>query len=145
MKTTAADRKTQVLEKTNIPCLYRSAASGIYYGIFTRGTEQVKKSLKTNDKELARRHLESLRQKVSRLNTKAGREIMFVDMANRWLESVGVSLKPSSRLRRETAIHGLKPWFPKTVRFSVTGCDPVIDTGEAKTSRYRVVPCNSSS
>jgi len=122
MKATTADRKTQVLEKTNIPCLYRSAASGIYYGIFTRGTEQVKKSLKTNDKELSRRRLESLRQKVSRLNTKAGREIMFVDMANRWLESVGGNLKPSSRLRRETAIHGLKPWFPKTVR-SISGDD----------------------
>jgi hypothetical protein len=91
------------LEKINLPCLYRSDASGIHYSIFTRGTVQIKKSLKTNDKELARRRLESLRQKVSRLNTKAGREIMFGDMANRWPESVGGSLKPSSRLRRERA------------------------------------------
>lgn len=113
MKTTT---QSQVLEKTNIPCLYRSDASGIFYGIFTRGSEQVKKSLKTTDKELARRRLESLRQKVARLNTKAGREIMFTDLAKRWLESVGGSMKPSSRLRRETAIHGLTPWFPKTVR-----------------------------
>jgi hypothetical protein len=101
-KTTTADRKTQVSEKTNIPCLCRSDASGIYLGIFTRGTVQVKKSLKTNDKELARRRLESLRQKRSRLNTKAGREIMFVDMANRWLESVGESSEPSSRLAEAT-------------------------------------------
>lgn len=115
MKTTSS-RQSQVLEKTNIPCLYRSDASGIFYGIFTRGSEQVKKSLKTTDKELARRRLESLRQKVARLNTKAGREFTFTDLANRWLESVGGSMKPSSRLRRETAIHGLMPWFPKTVR-----------------------------
>jgi len=32
MKTT---RKSQALEKTNIACLYRSTASGIFYGIFT--------------------------------------------------------------------------------------------------------------
>ena len=65
-----AIRKSQVLEKTNISCLYRSADSGMFYGIFTRKGDQVKKSLKTTDKELARRRLEALRQKVARLNTK---------------------------------------------------------------------------
>ena len=35
--------KSQVLKKTNIPCLYRSADSGIFYGIFTRKGDQVKK------------------------------------------------------------------------------------------------------
>jgi hypothetical protein len=65
--------KSQVLKKTNIPCLYRSSDSGIFYGIFTRKGDQVKKSLKTTDKELVHRCLEPLRQKVARLNTKVGR------------------------------------------------------------------------
>ena len=112
----SARPRRQVLEKTNIPCLYRANPSGIFYGVFTRRNEQIKKSLKTSDKELARRRLESLRQKVARLNTKAGREIAFVEIAKRWLESVGGGMKPSSRLRRETAIHDLQRWFPKTVR-----------------------------
>lgn len=76
---------SQALEKTNIPCLYISTASGIYYGIFTRGNRQVKKSLKTPDKELALRRLEDVRQKVAKLNTKEGRTATFADFADRWM------------------------------------------------------------
>ena len=83
-----AARKSQVFGETNIPCLYRSADSGILYGIFTRRGDQVKKSLKTTDKELARRRLEALRQKVARLNTKAGKAILFADLPNvGWIPS----------------------------------------------------------
>lgn len=109
-------RKTQVLEKTNIPCLYRSADSGIYYGLFKRRGDQVKRSLKTADKELARRLLEELRQKVSRLNTKDGKSILLEDLAKRWLDSVSGMLKESSRGRRLAAIKAVKPYFSNTVR-----------------------------
>jgi integrase len=108
--------KSQVLKKTNIPCLYRSADSGIFYGIFTRKGDQVKKSLKTTDKELARRRLEALRQKVARLNTKVGKAILFVDFAKRWLDTVGGGMKRSSRVRREAAINAVRPYFTNTVR-----------------------------
>ena len=109
-------RKSQTLEKTNIPCLYRSSDSGVLYGIFSRRGDQVKKSLKTTDKELAHRRLEALRQKVARLNTKAGKAILFADLAKRWLDTVSGMMKPSSSLRRETAINALKPYFTNTVR-----------------------------
>jgi hypothetical protein len=58
-------RKNQTLAKTNVPCLYRSKRSDIFYAIFTRLGGQIKRSLKTTDKELARRRLEDLRQKVA--------------------------------------------------------------------------------
>ena len=111
-----ATRKAQVLEKTNIACLYRSTDSGVFYGIFTRGQRQVKKSLKTTDKELARRRLEDVRQKVARLNTKEGRTATFADFADRWIGTIGGRLKPSSKLRRETAVGQIKPYFVGTVR-----------------------------
>lgn len=66
------------------------------------------KSLKPTDKELARRRLEALREKVVRLNTKAGKAILFGDFAERWVDVVVNMMKPSSRLRRETAIKALK-------------------------------------
>ena len=78
-----AIRKSQVLQKTNIPRLYRSCNSGVFYGIFTRKGDQVKKSLKTTDKELARRRLEALRQMATRLNTKAGEDSLIADPAER--------------------------------------------------------------
>ena len=111
-----AIRKSQTLEKTNIPCLYRSSDSGVLYGIFSRRGDQIKKSLKTTDKELARRRLEALRQKVARLNTKAGKAILFADLSKRWLDIISGMMKPSSRLRRETAINALNPYFTNTVR-----------------------------
>jgi integrase len=111
-----SSHKSQALEKTNIPCLYRSADSGIFYGIFSRKGDQIKKSLKTTDKELARRRLEALRQKVARLNTKVGKAILFGDFAKRWLDAVGGAMKRSSRVRRESAITALRPHFTNTVR-----------------------------
>ena len=107
MKTVAVSR-SQVVEKTNIPCLYRATNSGIYYGIFTRSGGQTKKSLKTTDKELARRRLENLRQNVAKLNTKEGKETVLAThdpkthalnggLAKVWLDRFGPRMKPSSR------------------------------------------------
>lgn len=111
-----ATHKSQTLEKTNIPCLYRSTDSDIFYGIFSHKGDQIKKSLKTTDKELARRRLEYLCQKVARLNTKVGKAILFVDFAKRWLETVGGGMKQSSRVRREAAINAIRSYFTNTVR-----------------------------
>ena len=124
---TTAGRKTQVLEKTNISCLYRSTDSGIFYGIFTRTGGQVKRSLKTNDKELARRRLEDLRQNVAKLNTKEGRKVVLATfspehkvltggLAKRWLDSFGPRMKLSSVERRVSAIKSLAPFFTNTIR-----------------------------
>ena len=110
------DHAIQVLEKVNIPCLYRSKASGVFYGIFSCPGGQVKRSLKTKDKELARRRLEELRQKVGRLNTKAGGNILFEDLADRWLEFAGAGMKPNSVYRRQTAINMLQRHFKNAVR-----------------------------
>ena len=126
MKTTKAS-KSQVLEKTNIPCLYRATRSGFYYGIFTRGGSQIKKSLKTTDKEQARRRLEELRQNIAKLNSKEGKETLFAvqhketkllngGLAKSWLDNHGPKMKPYSRERRASAIKALASYFPNTVR-----------------------------
>ncbi|MBI5818328.1 MAG: hypothetical protein HZA88_05020 [Verrucomicrobia bacterium] len=72
------DSGNQVLVKV-ATCLYRSVASNIYYGIYKRTGKQVKRSLKTTDKELARRRLEHLRERVAQLNTKRGSNILLDD------------------------------------------------------------------
>ena len=47
--------------------LYRSDSSGIYYALFKRDGKQIRRSLKTTDKELARRKLAELRRQVNRI------------------------------------------------------------------------------
>lgn len=112
---TPESSKGQQLENVG-ECLYRSTTSKIYYAIFKRGGRQIKQSLKTTDKELAKRRLEPLRQKVVRLNTKEAGDLLFADLAKRWLETKFGTLKPSSYERRQTSIASLKHYFKATVR-----------------------------
>ena len=97
-------------------CLYRSTTSGIYYALFKRGGRQIKQSLRTTDKELAKRRAELLRQKVIRLNTKESRTLLFLDLANRWLASRAGSMKASSFQRRRESLATFRHFFGSTVK-----------------------------
>jgi hypothetical protein len=59
------------------------------------------------------RQLEASCQKAARLNPKAGKAILFADLAKRWLARYRQRyiVKPTSRLRRETTINALKHYF----------------------------------
>lgn len=97
--------------------LFRSRSSGIYYALFKRDGKQIRRSLKTDDKDLARRRLEELRSKVNRLADLTGKAIAFEDVAKRWLDAISATLKGASHRRRESAINSLKPFFKgKTIR-----------------------------
>ena len=92
--------------------LYRLKTSGTYYALLKRGGKQIRKSLKTKDKELAVRKLGELREKVSRLNTdKDLRNITFEELASRWLTVKSSRIKASSLSRIERCIKGLTPFF----------------------------------
>ena len=63
--------------------LYRLNTSGGYYALLKRGGKQYRKSLKTTDKELAKRRLGELREKVGRLSTDKGiRNITFDELSS---------------------------------------------------------------
>ena len=82
--------------------LYRLKTSGTYYALLKRGGKQIRKSLKTKDKELAARKLGELREKVSRMNTdKDLRNIAFEELASRWLTVKSSRIKASSLSRIE--------------------------------------------
>ena len=51
----------------SIERLWRHTPTNKFYAILKRGGRQIKRSLKARDRELARRRLEDLRQKVSQL------------------------------------------------------------------------------
>lgn len=113
----ASNIAVQQQQLTNVgECLYRSDFSGRYYAIFRRGGKQIKQSLKTSDKELAKRKLEELRQKVGRLDTKRASETLFADLADRWLQTLEGTMKSASFLRRQVSVKALKPYFRTTIR-----------------------------
>jgi integrase len=108
--------------------LYRNQSSGIYYALFKRDGKQIRRSLKTTDKELARRKLSQLREQVQRLTADDSKALPFAEykrneqtgeltdelmggLAKRWFDVATAGLKPSSRQRRLVAIKSLGPYF----------------------------------
>ena len=92
--------------------LYRLESSRTFYARFKRAGKQIRRSLKTTDSALARRRLNELRDKVSRLNrTKDASQLTFASLAERWLTNHRVHLKEKSISRLDTCLKGLKPYF----------------------------------
>jgi integrase len=125
MKTTPIVQNTLQYVGEN---LYRNQSSDIYYALFKRDGKQIRRSLKTTDKELARRKLSHLREQVQRLTADDSKALPFAEfkrneqtgectdeliggLAKRWFDVATAGLKPSSRERRLVAIKSLSPYF----------------------------------
>jgi integrase len=91
-------------------CFYRNA-HGVYFAWFSVRGKQVKRSLKTNDRELARRRLGALRQNASRLHGSEHRNLRFEELGKLWLESIQATVKPSTYKRRMGCINKMLPFF----------------------------------
>src|SRR4029077_20885698 len=76
-------------------CLYRNR-HGVYFAWFSVRGKQVKRSLKTNDKELARRRLGELRKTAARLHGSDNRNLRFEEVVKFWLQSIHGGVKGST-------------------------------------------------
>ncbi len=94
-------------------CLYRNGHS-VYFAWFSVRGKQVKRSLKTNEKELARRRLGELRKSAARLHGSDNRNLRFEEVARFWLESIQGGVKASTYRRRVVCMNQLMPFF-KTI------------------------------
>ncbi|MBI5821351.1 MAG: site-specific integrase [Verrucomicrobia bacterium] len=101
---------------SRVECLYRHTPSKTFYAILKRNGRQVKRSLKTKDRELARRRLEQLRQRVSYLKSAENANMMFAELTKQWLSSVSPNLKRSTIERYERSLEMLEEYFKKPVR-----------------------------
>jgi integrase len=118
-------------------CLYRNESSDIYYAFVKRHGKQFRRSLKTSDRQLAKRRLAEFREKVTRLSqTKHAGSLTFEELTDRWLETIEPSLKPSSYRRRLTCVEDLQPYFKDaSVRnISARHCDAWLTERGAKLS-----------
>ena len=86
---------------------------GIYFAWFSLRGKQIKRSLKTDDKTLARRRLSELRGKAGRLHGGEQRNIRFEELKKLWLESVQGEVKASTHKRRIVCLNQITPFFRK--------------------------------
>ncbi len=104
-------KKAQALNKV-AECLYRSS-NGQYFALIKVCGKQIKRSLKTTDRQLANRRLKDLRDKAQRVQGSETKNILFEELAKTWLQAQSADLKPASLDRRSVAIKGLAPYFGK--------------------------------
>ena len=90
--------------------LYVNAQGG-YFAWFSIRGKQIKRSLQTNDKTLARRRLGELREKGARLHGGEQRNIRFDELVKAWLESIRNDVKESTYERRIVCLNQMTPFF----------------------------------
>lgn len=101
--------------------LFRSQSSDVYYALFKANGKQIRRSLKTTERELAKRRLEELRRQVERLSLAESKALPFAEyndqgelvggVAKGWLEIVGSNVEPSTRDRYAENIKELSEHF----------------------------------
>jgi len=111
MKTHRPASKNQQDLKRVAECLYRSQSSNIYYAIIKRGGRQIKRSLRTTDGALARRKLKELKDQAASLATSGSGKITFAEIAEKWLTSATLTMKPSSATRAAGVVKSLAKTF----------------------------------
>ena len=122
--------------------LYKVIETGGYYALVKRGGKQIRRSLKTTDKALAKRRLAELKQKASKLRTgKENASITFERYSKRWIEAKAASLKSKTIRRMKDCLKGIKPYLGNNLIRNITyqDCERwLIGRGkELKASAYR--------
>lgn len=94
-------------------CLYRDETSDVYYAIFWLHGRQIKKSLKTTERNIAvaRRDLKRRELGLDRAQATIARDATFKTVATAWLDELAPRLKDSAKRRRELCIQYIARHF----------------------------------
>ena len=110
-KKTSFTRKPYTFKRVS-ENLYKVTETGGYYALVKRGGKQIRRSLKTTDKALAKRRLAELKQKASKLRTgKEHASITFEKYSERWIMAKEASLKSQTIRRMKDCLKGIKPYL----------------------------------
>jgi hypothetical protein len=105
----AAQKETSPFEKV-AECLYRYRPSGIYYGRIETGGKEIRRSLKTRDRKVAKINLDDLRKELGVLDLHAG-QITLAELCDRFLKTVQHQ-KPSTIEGKRLVIDRMKKFWP---------------------------------
>ena len=91
-------------------CLYRYSPSGVYYARLKRPGKEIRRSLKTTDKELAKRRLADLRNEQAEIDP-ASEKMPLRELCERFLETIKHQ-KPKTLERKTLIIRRMKHDWP---------------------------------
>ena len=99
-------------------CLYRYTPTGMYYGRFEVAGKEVRRSLETTDRALAKRRLAAKRDELARVNLAAGKSSLG-DLIDRYMATVQNQKPKTVRRKRDIAVR-VKADFPGGVAVPIT-------------------------
>jgi integrase len=100
--------KPSAFEKVG-ECLYRYTSSGTYYARFECKGKEIRRSLGTSDRALARRKLGDLQRDMARIDLGAGKASL-AEMCNRYLATVQNQRPKTVRRKRDIAARIKADW-----------------------------------
>jgi integrase len=87
-------------------CLYRYSSNGVYYGRIRVDGKEIKRSLKTTDRDLAKRNLAVLKQQQRQIDRSKGK-VTLAELCDRYLQAVQHQ-KPKTIERKTLIVRRIK-------------------------------------
>lgn len=103
------DSKTGAFEKVG-ECLYRYKPTGGYYARIKRPGKEIRQSLRTTDRAMAKRKLADLQRDLGRIDLSAGK-ITLAELCDRYLLTVAHQ-KPKTVRRKQDIVKRIKADWP---------------------------------
>ena len=91
-------------------CLYRYSSNGVYYARIKKDSKEIKRSLETTDRDLAKRRLAELRDRQRQIDRSQGK-LTLAELCDRYLETVQHQ-KPKTVERKSLIVRRIKDDWP---------------------------------
>jgi integrase len=117
----AAQSKFGVFQKVG-ECLYRYSSNGVYYGRIRVDGKEIKRSLETTDRELAKRKLARFKEEQRQIDRSQGR-LTLTELCDRYLKTIQHQ-KPKTIERKECIVGRIKSDWPTGRRSQVVKIKP---------------------
>ena len=103
-------------------CLYRYSSNGVYYARIKTGGKEIRRSLETTDRDLAKRRLKTLKEQQSQIDRSKSR-ITLAELCDIYLRTVQHH-KPTTVEQKTLIVQRIKAHFPTGSNIQVSKIKP---------------------
>jgi integrase len=103
-------------------CLYRYSSNGVYYARIKTGGKEIRRSLETTDRDLAKRRLKTLKEQQSQIDRSKSR-ITLAELCDIYLRTVAHQ-KPTTVEQKSLIVQRIKAHFPTGSNIQISKIKP---------------------
>src|SRR6266480_6299610 len=103
-------------------CLYRNSSNGVYYARIKADGKEIRRSLRTTDRDLAKRNLKTLKEQQSQIDRSKSR-ITLAELCDIYLRTVQHQ-KPTTVEQKTLIVQRIKAQFPTGSNIQVSKIKP---------------------